>query len=114
MDEERIGQLMENLIDNALKFTAAGGKVVIEAVLKNIGTRFIQVCVSDTGCGIPVENLEKIFDRFKRIESGRETPRGTGLGLSISKYIVADHGGKIWAQSTPEQGSTFYFTLPVL
>jgi two-component system sensor histidine kinase GlrK len=114
MDEERIGQLMENLIDNALKFTAAGGKVVIEAVLKNIGTRFIQVCVSDTGCGIPEENLEKIFDRFKRIESGRETPRGTGLGLSISKYIVADHGGKIWAQSTPEQGSTFYFTLPVL
>ncbi len=113
MDEERIGQLMENLIDNALKFTGTGGKVVIAAVLKNTGKRLIRVSVSDTGYGIPEENLEKIFDRFKRIDRGRETTRGTGLGLSISKYIIADHGGKIWAQSRPELGSTFIFTLPV-
>ena len=113
MDEERIAQLMENLIDNALKFTAPGGKVVIEADLKNTGTRLIKVRVSDSGCGIPEENLEQIFDRFKRIDHGRETTRGTGLGLSISKYIITDHGGKIWAQSKSEQGSTFIFTLPV-
>jgi two-component system sensor histidine kinase GlrK len=113
MDGERIGQVMENVIGNALKFSAAGGKVVITAVLKNSAKQWIEICVSDTGCGIPEENLEKIFDRFKRIDSGRETTLGTGLGLSIAKYIIADHGGKIWAQSEPGKGSRFFFTLPV-
>ena len=113
MDEERIGQVMENLIGNALKFSAGGAKVVIKAALENTGNHLIEVSVMDTGCGIPVENLGKIFDRFKRIDRGREPPLGTGLGLSIAKYIIADHGGKIWAQSEPGQGSTFFFTLPV-
>jgi two-component system sensor histidine kinase GlrK len=113
IDEERIGQLMENLIGNALKFSAAGGKVVLSVYVKNYGKQFIEVAVEDTGCGIPKENLERIFDKFKRIDSGRETVRGTGLGLSIAKHIIADHGGKIWAQSKIGQGSTFFFTLPV-
>ena len=113
MDLERISQLMENLIGNALKFSSEGGKVVLSVYVKNYGKQFVEVAVADTGCGIPKENLEKIFDKFKRIDHGRETDRGTGLGLSIAKHIIADHGGKIWAQSKLGKGSTFFFTLPV-
>jgi two-component system sensor histidine kinase GlrK len=113
IDEERIGQLMENLIGNALKFSANGGKVVLSVHLRNYGAQCLEVAVKDTGCGIPKENLERIFDKFKRIDRGRETARGTGLGLSIAKHIIADHGGKIWAQSEIGKGSTFFFTLPV-
>lgn len=114
IDEDRIGQVVENLLGNALKFTSGRGTVIISASLKNGEKGFIDVSVSDTGCGIPRENLEKIFDKFKRIDSGRETARGTGLGLSIAKYVIAAHGGKIWAESEPGKGSTFFFTLPVL
>lgn len=113
IDAERISQVMENLIGNALKFSAAGSKVVINSSCVNDGRKWIEVSVSDSGCGIPKENLEKIFDKFERIDRGKETPRGTGLGLSITKYIIADHGGAIWAQSEPGKGSTFLFTLPV-
>ena len=113
IDEERISQLMENLIGNALKFSTEGGKVVLSVNVRNYGTRVLEVAVKDTGCGIPKENLERIFDKFKRIDRGRGTQRGTGLGLSIAKHIIADHGGKIWAQSKIGQGSTFFFTLPV-
>jgi len=116
MDEERIGQVVQNLIGNALKFTKKGDSVVVnishsEADNGTNGT--IEVSVSDTGCGIRDENLDLIFDKFKRIESGIETVRGTGLGLSIAKHIITAHGGKIWAESQPGSGSTFYFTLPV-
>ena len=113
IDVERIGQLMENLIGNALKFSSEGGKVVLSVYVRNYGKQFLEVSVADTGCGIPNENLERIFDKFKRIDRGRETDRGTGLGLSIAKHIIADHGGKIWAQSKLGEGSTFFFTLPV-
>jgi two-component system sensor histidine kinase GlrK len=113
IDAERISQLMENLIGNALKFSSEGGKVVLSVNVKNYDKQFVEVAVTDTGCGIPKENLKRIFDKFKRIERGRETDRGTGLGLSIAKHIIADHGGKIWAQSTLGKGSTFFFTLPV-
>ena len=113
IDAERISQLMENLIGNALKFSSEGDKVALSVDVKNDGRQYLEVTVADTGCGIPKENLEKIFDKFKRIDHGRETYRGTGLGLSIAKHIIADHGGKIWAQSKLGKGSTFFFTLPV-
>ena len=113
IDAERISQLMENLIGNALKFSSAGDKVVLSVDVRNYGTPFLEVAVADTGCGIPKENLEGIFHKFERIDRGKETDRGTGLGLSIAKHIIADHGGKIWAQSKLEKGSTFFFTLPV-
>jgi signal transduction histidine kinase len=87
--------------------------VVCNVYVRNYGKQFLEVSVADTGCGIPNENLERIFDKFKRIDRGRETDRGTGLGLSIAKHIIADHGGKIWAQSKLGEGSTFFFTLPV-
>jgi signal transduction histidine kinase len=113
IDKERIGQVMENLIGNALKFSSKGGEVVVDVYIKNDGRQFLEVTVTDTGCGIPKEELERIFDKFKRIEGGGKTVMGTGLGLSIAKHIIAGHGGKIWAKSTPGQGSTFFFTLPV-
>jgi two-component system sensor histidine kinase GlrK len=113
IDVERISQLMENLIGNALKFSSEGDKVVLSVNVRNYDRQFLEVAVADTGCGIPKENLERIFDKFKRIDRGRDTTRGTGLGLSIAKHIIADHGGKIWAQSKIGKGSTFFFTLPV-
>jgi len=110
IDEEKIGQVMENLVGNALKFTFEGGKIIVSTSFKD---GFIEVSVSDTGCGIRKEDLKRIFDKFKKIDSGREILKGTGLGLSIAKYIIAAHGGKIWVESKPGKGSTFFFTLPV-
>ena len=94
IDAERISQLMENLIGNALKFSSAGDKVVLSVYVRNYGRPFLEVAVADTGCGIPKENLERIFHKFERIDRGKETDRGTGLGLSIAKHIIADHGGR--------------------
>jgi len=112
LDAERIGQLLENLVGNALKYTDEGGSVSVDVSLKDRDCRVIEVAVSDTGCGIYKNDLENIFAKFKRIESGKEIARGTGLGLSIAKHIITAHGGKIWAESTPGKGSTFFFTLP--
>ncbi len=113
IDEERVGQVIQNLIHNALKFTLSGDSVVVNVNISGADKRFVEVSVSDTGCGIQEDHLELIFDKFKRIDSGIETERGTGLGLSIAKHIVTAHGGKIWAESRPKSGSSFCFTLPV-
>jgi two-component system sensor histidine kinase GlrK len=113
MDTERIIQLLDNLVGNALKFTDEGGSVIVKVLLKNHDSKMIQVSISDTGCGIHRENMEKIFDKFKRIECGQETARGTGLGLSIAKHVITAHGGEIWVESNLGKGSTFFFTLPV-
>jgi len=113
MDGDRVMQVVENLLGNALKFTPPGGKVVVSLSPKKDEGGFVQVSIADTGTGIPKEHLARIFERFKRIEMGRETTIGTGLGLSIVKHIVADHGGKIWVRSAPGKGSTFSFALPV-
>ena len=113
MDSERVSQLLENLVANALKYTDAKGSVIVSTTLKKHDDKVVEVSVSDTGCGIHEKNLYKIFDKFKRVESGKETVRGTGLGLSIAKHIISVHGGKIWVESTPGKGSTFFFTLPV-
>lgn len=113
MDSVRIGQLLDNLIGNALKFSADGGTVTISACLGNDRGRSLVVSVSDTGCGIQQKDLERIFDKFKRINAGESRDRGTGLGLAISRHIIENHGGKIWAQSKIGEGSTFFFSLPL-
>jgi two-component system sensor histidine kinase GlrK len=113
MDGDRVTQVIENLLGNALKFTPAGGKVIVVLSARKDGGDFVEVSIADTGSGIPKEHLARIFERFKRIEMGRETTIGTGLGLSIVKHIIADHGGKIWVRSAPGKGSTFSFALPV-
>jgi signal transduction histidine kinase len=105
--------LLENLLGNAINFTESGGEVTVSVTLEKENPERIMVAISDTGCGIQKNDLEKIFEKFKRIESGNAIERGTGLGLTISKHIIAAHGGKIWVQSEPEAGSTFSFILPV-
>ena len=108
VDSQRLEQVLINLIHNAVKFTRPGGEVVLCAESVPGEVRF---AVRDTGVGIPADEVSRIFERFYRVDKSR-TGRGTGLGLSIAKHIVEAHGGKIWAESTERQGSTFYFTIP--
>lgn len=111
-DEEKIKQVITNLVSNALKFTPEGGAISI-AVQEDSDK--LTVGVSDTGIGIPKDYLGQIFERFKQVPGTREKiggPKGTGLGLAIAKGIVEAHGGKIWAESETGKGSTFKFTLP--
>lgn len=112
INEERIVQVVEELVGNAIKFTEEDGKITVLA-LQDVENKIVKVSIEDTGCGIPREELDKIFDKFKRIEKGWTAMRGSGLGLSIAKHIIIAHGGKIWAESKPGKGSIFYFTLPV-
>ncbi len=108
VDSQRLEQVLINLIHNAVKFTRPGGEVILCADSLPGEVRF---AVRDTGVGIPADEVWRIFERFYRVDKSR-TGRGTGLGLSIAKHIVEAHGGKIWAESTEGQGSTFYFTIP--
>jgi two-component system phosphate regulon sensor histidine kinase PhoR len=104
-------QALVNLVDNAIKYGRQGGIVRISATEKNPGE--IQISVMDDGEGIPREDLSRIFERFYRVDKGRSKELGgTGLGLSIVKHLVQAHGGKVWAESQPGKGSTFFFTLP--
>ena len=109
-DEDRLIQVFDNLMGNAIKFSPQGGTITISATEL---PEHWQVAVQDTGIGIPQDKLEKIFDRFYQID-GSTTRRfgGAGLGLAIAKEIVQDHGGQIWAESTLGEGSTFYIKLP--
>jgi len=111
-DEDRIGQVMLNLVGNALQYTPAGGQVWISAHRQ--GSK-VCISVSDTGVGIAPEHLSLIFTRFYRIDKSRaRAGGGSGIGLTIAKHLVEAHGGCIWAESPgPGQGSTFAFTLPV-
>jgi two-component system, NtrC family, sensor histidine kinase KinB len=112
MDPMRIGQVLTNLIGNALKFTPPGGRVTVEA--KRAGEDKVEVGVQDTGIGIAPEDLSKLFQRFVQVGERRQTDvSGTGLGLSIAKEIVELHGGRIWAESEKGQGTRFVFTLPL-
>jgi PAS domain S-box-containing protein len=113
IDPNRIIQILNNLIGNALKFTPKGGRVIVEAKSTNGGTD-VEVSVQDTGIGIAKEDLEKVFERFLQVGERRQTDiSGTGLGLSIAKEIVELHAGAIWAESEKGQGARFIFTLPV-
>ncbi|MGA2159566.1 MAG: ATP-binding protein [Dehalococcoidia bacterium] len=109
IDKDQIESVLVNLIHNAIKFTGRGGRIVI-AARKEMD--FILVSVSDTGIGIPQEELPRVFERFYKVDKSR-AGEGSGLGLAISKHIISAHGGKIWAESTEGKGSTFFFTLPL-
>jgi signal transduction histidine kinase len=111
-DNDQMLQLLDNLIGNALKFTDPKGSVTLKSMVSEKTDGKIQVAIEDTGCGIEPEHLENIFNKFRRIEKGKNTARGTGLGLAIAKHIVAAHGGSIWVESQKGSGSTFYFSLP--
>ncbi|GAB6181952.1 ATP-binding protein [Desulfotomaculum defluvii] len=109
-DQGFLSQVMINLLDNAIKYTLPGGKVYTSITFNK---EEVKVAVSDTGIGIPEENLPRVFERFYRVDKARSREMGgTGLGLSICKHIVETHGGKIYAKSN-SKGSTFIFTLPL-
>ena len=108
-DEDRIQQILLNLLGNALKFTESG-EVRLSAVIQD---GWIELAVADTGIGIPQDKQERIFDAFEQGDASTErTHGGTGLGLSVAKQLVELHGGRIWLESVVGQGSVFRFTLP--
>lgn len=110
-DRLRIKQILVNLLSNAIKFTPEGGRIRLEA---RVQESVVVVSVNDNGVGIPFEEHESIFDKFHQVGSTTKGVReGTGLGLAITKRLVEQHGGNIWVQSKPQQGSTFFFTLPL-
>jgi signal transduction histidine kinase len=98
-------------LGNAIKYSPGGGEIT---VCGRKDKRQLLIQVSDQGIGIPSGELEKVFERFYRIENdSTQSVRGVGLGLAVCRGIVEAHGGRIWVESTPGMGSTFYFTLPI-
>ncbi len=135
-DEDRLKQVLTNLLNNALKFTPEGGEITVrvnseqqivnsekvnQPITQSLNrsitqSPFVIVSVTDTGVGIPRESLGRIFSKFEQVQEVRDKvkgAKGTGLGLTIAKAIVELHGGKIWVESEPNKGTTFFFTLPV-
>jgi signal transduction histidine kinase len=113
-DPTRLRQILTILLDNAVKFTPVGGVVGVQARVLKTDPGFLQVEVSDTGCGISPEVTEHIFERLYQVtDPGREGRKGLGLGLHIAKELVTRQGGQIWVKSEPERGSHFFFTVPI-
>ena len=110
-DPDRILQTLNNLISNAIKFSPPGSEIHLTA--RNLDENEALIEVRDQGRGIPADKLEHIFERFQQGDaSDSRALGGTGLGLAICRSIITQHGGRIWATSTPDQGTTFHFTLP--
>ena len=110
-DANRIDQVLANLVDNAIKYGRSQGKVVVGGKKTEDGK--LEVFVQDDGPGIPAESLDRVFERFYRVDKARSRDQGgTGLGLSIVKHIVHSHGGEVWVKSEPGAGARFCFTLP--
>jgi len=110
-DAGRLRDVVQNLLDNAVQYTPSGGRIVVSAQAKNGDVVFD---VTDNGIGIPQSDLERIFERFYRVDDARSREAGgTGLGLAIVKHIVEAHSGKIWVESKVGEGSTFHFSIPI-
>jgi len=110
-DPFKLGMIVSNLIDNAIKYNRSGGSVTVKMEKKD---KEALVSVKDTGIGIPEEAKKKLFQKFYRADNAKATTKkGTGFGLYIVKEIVEKLGGKIWVESVLGQGSTFFFTLPL-
>lgn len=118
IDEDLIRRVLTNLIQNALKFTPAGGEIRITALPDPQRDDLVQVMVSDTGPGIPEDSREKIFGEFTTLDDKQKQQRGArgqGLGLTFCKLAIEEHGGQIWiAEQGPLSGATFIFTLPTV
>jgi signal transduction histidine kinase len=109
-DETRLRQVIDNLVSNAIKYSPKGGEVRITG---SFDDQNITIAVSDQGVGLPEDELDRIFERFYRVEGAlsRKT-QGTGLGLYLARAVIEAHGGQIVVESKPGKGSTFRFTLP--
>ncbi len=109
-DEDRIAQVIENLISNAVKYSPPQGRIIITGTQED---NMLHISIEDQGVGLSEDELDHIFDKFYRADTSETAPSGTGLGLYISRAIVKSHGGQISASSQPGQGATFTFTLPL-
>jgi len=116
LDEEVIGRVFSNLLDNALKFTPKGGRILVRAAIVSGQEQDAVLCsITDTGAGIPDHAKEQIFEKFRRATSpGDGRRKGMGIGLHYCKVAVQAHGGRIWVESEEGKGSTFAFTLPIV
>ena len=111
VDKRLMEQTFANLIDNAIKYTSAGGKITVSS---SISDSEVVVHIRDTGIGISSDMLPRIFERFYRVDKARSSEiGGTGLGLAIAKHILLQHDGRIWAESVLGEGSVFHFALPL-
>jgi two-component system phosphate regulon sensor histidine kinase PhoR len=109
-DARRLAEVLQNILDNAVQYTAEGGTISIRARAED---HLVRIAVSDTGIGIPRDEQQRIFERFYRVDAARSREAGgTGLGLSIAKHLVEAHGGRIEVESEVGQGSTFSVLLP--
>jgi two-component system phosphate regulon sensor histidine kinase PhoR len=108
IDQYRVEQVLLNIIHNAIKFTDAGGSITVSVKKQDNNILF---SVSDTGIGIPANEMLRVFERFYKVNKARDD-EGVGLGLAISRHIITAHGGRIWVESVEGKGSTFFFTLP--
>src|SRR4029077_915413 len=110
-DRRRLKEVLQNLLDNAIQYTPAGGQIMVSAGVSGADVVFT---VSDTGIGIPQAEQPRIFERFYRVDVARSRQvGGTGLGLAIAKHLVEGHGGRIWVESEIGQGSQFHFSVPI-
>jgi histidine kinase len=111
-DSDRIGQVLINLLANALRYTQGGGRVTVRVIVESA---YVRVSVEDTGIGITPDQLPNIFERFYRVDKSRaRTSGGSGIGLTIARHLVYAHGGTIWAESEGlGHGAAFHFTLPL-
>ncbi|MCW6652776.1 cell wall metabolism sensor histidine kinase WalK [Aerococcaceae bacterium NML210727] len=110
VDQDRMTQVIDNIMNNAIKYSPDGGVITVK--LEDLHSRIV-LSISDEGLGVPQKDLPHLFDRFYRVDKARSREQGgTGLGLAISKEVIELHGGKIWAESVENQGSTFIFELP--
>jgi signal transduction histidine kinase len=116
-DPERLRQVLNNLLDNALHYTPEGGRIDVWATEANLenGECHLVVSIRDTGVGIRPEEQERIFEKFYRAENPLSVEAGgTGMGLAIVKTLVEAHRGRVWVESLPGHGSTFRFAVPAL
>lgn len=110
IDTDKMTQVIDNIISNALKYSPDGGDVYFEI---SVFEKYFKVMISDDGMGIPAHNVKRIFDRFYRADKARSREMGgTGLGLAIAREMIGAHGGEIWAESEEGKGTTIFFTLP--
>ena len=109
-DRDKLEQILWNLVGNSVKFTPPGGQVTVR--FEALSDGMVQTCVMDTGCGIPPDQLDRVFNEFSKIPSAMPTSQGAQLGLFITKSFITMHKGRIWVESTLGTGSAFFFTMP--